>query len=239
LDVARAAATRAGAAILEVYRSGDFATREKSDRSPVTRADETADRLILEALAASGIPCVTEESCPPYETRKSWRRLWLIDPLDGTKDFLAKNDEFTVNIALVEEGRPVLGVVYAPALNLLYDAAQGKGARKNGRPIQNHRQGPGIIAAMSRFHETPESVKWCRENGVTERRKYGSALKFGKLAEGEVDVYPRFAGSKEWDTAAGHCLLLEAGCRIAPGLAYNKPDIHNPHFIAAGPGFTR
>lgn len=248
LDLALRAAAEAGELILEVYRSGDMDVRSKEDRSPLTRADLAADGRILEILRRSGLPCVTEETCPPYRERRAWKRLWMIDPLDGTKDFIAKNGEFTVNIALIEGERPVLGVVLAPALGLLYYAREGMGAFKREgqsepQTIRNERRGPARTAAESRFHGGPDLDEFCARHGIVERRAYGSALKFGKIAEGEVDVYPRLAGSKEWDIAAGHRIAVEAGCRVVSLETgsepwYNKPELSNPPFLVVGRGTT-
>lgn len=248
LDLALRAAEEAGELILDIYRSQDLGMRVKDDHSPLTKADLAADRRILEILRSSGLPCVTEESCPPYGERRGWKRLWMIDPLDGTKDFIARNGEFTVNIALIEGGRPVLGVVHAPALSLFYYAREGLGAFKRegqgkARAIRNERIGPARTAAESRFHGGPDLDEFCARHGIVERRAYGSALKFGKVAEGEVDIYPRFSGSKEWDIAAGHRIAVEAGCRVVSLETgsepwYNKPELSNPPFLVVGRGTT-
>jgi 3'(2'), 5'-bisphosphate nucleotidase len=228
----------AGDKILEIYTSAHFQIQNKHDESPLTIADIASNKIILENLRKiSDIPIVSEEAYVEYEIRKNWDKFWLIDPLDGTKDFIAKNDEFTVNIALIEGGKPVLGIVYAPALKLMYYAQNGRGAFKNGKRIFNDSFRDDLIATDSNFHSSKETLAFLAKNRITHIKKFGSALKFGKLAEGEIDINPRFNGSKEWDTAAGHAILNEAGCKLLDlttknEMAYNKQDIRNNYFIA-------
>ena len=235
LDVARAAGSR----ILEIYDSNDFETRLKEDRSPLTKADLAANDLIIAGLKEiSEYPIVTEESEVAYSTRRRWERYWLVDPLDGTKDFLAKNDEFTVNIALIENAEPVLGVVYAPALGLMYRAQKGQGAYKDGKRIFNNSERTELIAAVSRFHSTEATLEFLAKHKIQIIKRYGSALKLCKLAEGELDVYPRFNGTKEWDTAAGQLIAEEGGGKVVDvvtkeRLAYNKEDVRNNFFVAS------
>ena len=235
LGVAKAAGSR----ILEIYDSNDFETRVKEDRSPVTRADLAADECILAGLGRiSEHPIITEESNVDYETRRRWRRYWLVDPLDGTKDFLAKNGEFTVNIALIDWGEPVLGVVYAPAPGVMYLAEKGKGAYRDGEKIFNESRRTDLIAADSRFHSTQATLEFLAKYKIRIVKRYGSALKLCKLAEGEIDVYPRLNGTKEWDTAAGQLIAEEGGCKVIDmvsrkRLAYNKKDPRNNFFVAS------
>lgn len=232
-------AKKAGEAILKIYADpAAIGAIEKSDGSPVTQADYAADAIITDLLQTqSAYPVLSEENPIPYEIRKSWNRFWLVDPLDGTKDFIARTGEFTVNIALIENGFPIMGVVYIPVEDTLYFAAKGKGAYKNGQPIYNHSTRKELIATDSIFHSTEETLDFLKKYGITTVKKFGSSIKFCKLAEGEIDVYPRFNGTKEWDTAAGHIIANEAGCKLIDirtkaELLYNKEDIKNNFFIA-------
>jgi len=240
-----AAAYEAGAAIMDVYGS-DFAASRKADHSPVTEADVAAEKLILAALqkCAPDIPVVAEEQAAAEGVpQQIARRFFLVDPLDGTKEFVARNGEFTVNIALVEDGKPILGVVYLPALDEMY-AGHGHAAirRKGGRteaiaarvvPVD------GAVMTISRSHAAKELVK-VEELGehVAGTIVAGSSLKFCRIAEGTADLYPRFGPTMEWDTAAGHAVLLAAGGSVAlldgTPLVYGKPGLRNPHFIARG-----
>jgi 3'(2'), 5'-bisphosphate nucleotidase len=249
LDVARRAAWRAGVAILEVYDAVDAPdVRRKADDSPVTRADERAEAIIVEMLraAAPDIPVIAEEgaereglpsAAPP--------RFWLVDPLDGTKEFLRRNGEFTVNIALVDGNRPVLGVVHVPALGETFAAAgQGTATRQRRdaapEPIAA-RAVPtrGAVVVHSRSHENNE--KFDAYLGTLDHpttRVSGSAIKFGLVAAGEVDLYPRFGPTMEWDTAAGQAVLEAAGGSVttpdgAP-FRYGKPGFRNTGFFARG-----
>jgi 3'(2'), 5'-bisphosphate nucleotidase len=236
----------AGAAILNIY-SRDFQSAQKSDRSPVTEADTAAEALIIAALAkvAPGIPVIAEEQCaanglPPDAPE----RFFLVDPLDGTKEFIARNGEFTVNIALVENGRPVLGVVYLPAFDACYAGADGVAERRvgdNGPERITARRAPddGLVMAISRSHADGEIAR-AKERGLNVAGTIvaGSSLKFCRLAEGVADLYPRFGTTMEWDTAAGQAVLEAAGGSVetvdgAP-LRYGKAGFTNPHFIAFG-----
>ena len=243
LEIALAAARAATADILAVYR-GSFAVEHKQDGSPLTIADLRANQVIGEILARTEIPVISEETETPFARRATWTRFWLVDPLDGTKDFIARNDEFTVNLALVENGGPTLGVIAAPALDTVWFAARGDGAweMKAGAQRKIDARAPWPAAprmAVSRFHDTPASEEFARLNGIGSGVKAGSALKFARLAASEVEFYPRFAGSCEWDIAAGHALILEAGgfLRTQSGgaPAYNQPSLRNPHFVAWRP----
>lgn len=235
-------AREAGAAALAFY-GGEVAVGRKADRSPVTAADHAAHAVIVTALAALDptVPIVSEEGAiPGPEVRAGWTRFWLVDPLDGTKEFLQRNGEFTVNIALVEHGVPVLGVIYAPALDLLYYAGQGLGSWKRergGPPVRIASRPPlpghALRVAESRSHPSKELEAWLATQLVAERVPAGSSLKFCWVAEGRADVYPRFGPTMEWDVAAGDCIFRNSGVgrpRVSP-LRYNQPDLRNPSFV--------
>jgi len=238
-------AESAGAAIMEVYRSGDVVVTDKADHSPLTQADLAAHRVIAEGLAklAPGIPVLSEESSvAPFAERSGWARFWLVDPLDGTKEFIKRNGEFTVNIALIEEGTPVLGVVHAPALGVSYYAARGAGAfvqrGESVRPIRASRfpEGGGTIRVVaSRSHRDARTEAVLARLGVHQCVSMGSSLKLCLVAEGEAHCYPRLGPTMEWDTAAAHAVVSQAGgtvCDLAgTELRYNKPDLHNPEFF--------
>jgi 3'(2'), 5'-bisphosphate nucleotidase len=234
----------AGAAILDLYRNqAGFET--KADGSPVTAADLRSHRILSAGLARlSTAPVLSEEHLVGYQQRAKWQRLWLVDPLDGTKDYLAHNDEFTINVALIDSARPALGIVYAPALDELYYAERETGAFQVRGSDWQRLPAPHpwrtLRMATSRFHDVAAAQEFARVNGIVESQAIGSALKFARLARGDLSIYPRFTGSSEWDIAAGHCVLEAVGCRIidlesgAPPL-YNKPDLTNHHFIALAP----
>ena len=237
-DIAR----EAGAVIRAVAKRGTRA-RAKPDGSPVTEADEAANALIVERLRALAprAPIVAEESVGP-ESRPA-PRFWLVDPLDGTREFIAGRDEYTVNIALIEHGRPVLGVVLAPARGVCFAGAEGDGAWRGdaaGRRAIAARPPPagGPVAVASRSHRDARTDAWLAEAGAARVVRAGSSLKFCLLAEGAADLYPRFGRTMEWDTAAGHAVLAAAGGEMrrvdgAP-LAYGKPGFENPPFVARG-----
>lgn len=238
-------ARAAGDAILPIYHEGILA-RAKPDGSPLTEADLAADAAILAGLARAcpGIAVVTEETLPPGDSASG--RFLLVDPLDGTKEFLAGNGEFTVNIALIEDHRPVAGVVLAPALGLLWQGAEGEGAARTdlstGRtePCRARPRASPPVAVASRSHADAETEAFLARLGAAERRSVGSSLKFCLVAEGKADVYPRFGPTMEWDTAAGHAVLLAAGGRVETpegvALRYGLGGRgwRNPHFIAWG-----
>jgi 3'(2'), 5'-bisphosphate nucleotidase len=228
-----------------VYYDGTVAAgvREKDDRSPVTLADEVAHGILLEGLRRldPATPVVSEEAeADGFETRRGWRRFWLVDPLDGTKEFIKRRAEFTVNVALIENGEPVLGVVQAPALDLLYWAVKGGGAwrEEKGRPaerIYSSAPAPGtpltIVESLS--HPSPELEEYLQTIPVGRRVKAGSSLKFCWVAEGRADLYPRLGPTMEWDVAAGDCVYRQSGRegeRPSP-LTYNKPDLRNTSFV--------
>ncbi len=238
----REIATRAGAAILEHYAPG-AESAAKVDGSPITLADSAAQQLIVEELDRwdSTVPIISEEAdSAPYEERRHWRRFWLVDPLDGTKEFLSHNGEFTVNIALIEDGEPVLGVVYAPALDLMYTAAKGLGAWRTGSdgtlvrifhlPPEPDRP---LVVIESRSHGSPALEAYLRTISVGERVQLGSSLKFCRVAEGGADIYPRLGPTMEWDVAAGDCVYRNSapeGQHPSP-LTYNKPELRNGPFV--------
>ena len=247
LPAARDLADAAGAVIMAVYRTAFDATR-KDDGTPLTEADTAAEAAIVPGLRAltPDIPVVSEEEVSAGEgPEKVGRTFWLVDPLDGTREFLKRNDEFTVNIGLIVEGVPSLGVLFAPALGLMYTAAgPGTATLRNGetpaRPISCRRApDDGAAVMVSRSHATNDKLDaWLADKNVRDRIPRGSALKFGLLAEGKADIYPRFGPTCEWDTAAGHAIVLAAGGTVetfdgAP-LAYGKPGFLNPGFVVHG-----
>jgi 3'(2'), 5'-bisphosphate nucleotidase len=237
-------AREAGRATMTYYDDAESAgVREKEDRSPVTLADEAAHRILVEGLHRidPDTPVVSEEAqAAPFETRKGWRRFWLVDPLDGTKEFIKRRAEFTVNVALIEDGEPVLGVVLAPALDLLYWAAKGGGAwREEGaRPaerVYSTAPAPGapLTVVESLSHPSAELEEYLKTIPVARRVKAGSSLKFCWVADGRADVYPRLGPTMEWDVAAGDCVFRQSGRggeRRSP-LTYNKPDLRNVSFV--------
>jgi len=245
-------AQRAGGAIMAVYAT-DFAVRDKSDASPVTAADEAAEKIILADLAviAPNIPVVAEEAVAAGKVPVIAERFFLVDPLDGTREFISHRDEFTVNVALVENGQPVLGVVFAPARRELYwgDVHAAKAGHINADPdgtmpsmgtaISARKPPPdGLTAVASRSHRTPETDTLLANYRVKEFRSIGSSLKFCLVASGEADIYPRVGTTMEWDTAAGHAVVVAAGGRVT-GLegepfTYGKPGFRNGNFIAWG-----
>ncbi len=238
----------AGRRILAVYERADHGVTEKDDRSPLTEADMASHHVIVAGLRSltPDIPVLSEESSDiPWETRRQWRRYWLIDPLDGTREFIKRNGEFTVNIALVEDGRPVLGVVHVPVLDLTYYACRGGGAwrRRNGEaPERIHvreRCGDPVVVAGSRSHRGDSLNRFLARLGDHELISMGSALKLCLVAEGRADVYPRLGPTSEWDTAAAQAVVEEAGGRVTDPdlrpLRYNRKDsLLNPHFIVFG-----
>jgi len=253
-------AYQAGKAIMEIYDSDDFNVELKGDGSPLTRADKAAHLVIAEGLEKHfpEIPVLSEEGKnTPYETRKSWHTFFLVDPLDGTKEFIKRNGEFTVNIALIEDGNPIAGVVYAPARNLFYGAkidASGhwqletsnqepvtsilkpetsdqKLATRNQKPYR-------VVASRSHNNELTEAFieEKRKEFGTVEIVPMGSSLKICLVAEGKADVYPRLGPTMEWDTAAAHAIALAAGCTVLEyesntPLKYNKENLLNPFFV--------
>ena len=241
-----ALARDAGAAIMRVYAQ-DFSVEHKDDRSPLTEADLASHRLIVDGLHAltPSLPVLSEESSElPWDVRRAWTRYWLVDPLDGTREFVKRNGEFTVNIALVEGDAPVFGVVYAPALDELCHGRRGVGAfvRDNGEdvPLMTRRPASAPLrVAASRSHLDARTAAAMARMGETESLGLGSSLKFLRLAEGRIDVYPRFGPTSEWDTAAAQAVVEAAGGAVLTldggPLRYNRKDsLLNPDFIALG-----
>lgn len=245
-------ASEAGAAALDLYRNQEAWVREKPDGSPVTAADLASEAIIrarLERLRPE-VPYLSEESDrPPADDRRRWDRFWLVDPLDGTKEFLRRTDEFTVNIALIERGEPVLGVVAAPALGVVYCAARGRGAwrsRGGGAPerIRSRLADPDrpLRIVESRSHPNPALEEFLRPFTISRRLKIGSSLKFCLLAEGSADVYPRLGPTMEWDVGAGDCIYRcsSDGEPHPSPLTYNKPSLRNgPFVLGLPPGVVR
>jgi 3'(2'), 5'-bisphosphate nucleotidase len=241
----RAIARAAGAAILEVYRK-DFAVTAKDDNSPVTEADVAAERVILAGLRAltPDIPVIAEEEAAAGRVPAHRERFWLVDPLDGTKEFIKKNGQFTVNIGLIENGAPVAGVLSVPVTERIYAAADGAATLTIGegepRPIHCRRPSPaGLVVLASASHRDAAAFdQFIARFPVAEIKRAGSALKYAILAEGEADLYPRFGRTMEWDTAAGHAILNAAGGCLTrvdgTPLTYGKPGFDNPAVLAWG-----
>lgn len=234
-------AKRAGERIMNFYDQPEIYW--KADHSPVTQADLEADQLIHKRLKEyfPEIPIISEESnLPGYEERKYWDAFWLVDPLDGTKEFIKKNGEFTVNIALISKGIPVLGVIYAPALQLMYGAQQGKGSWKQNGTGQRKQIYSNIVqqnhplrVVTSRSHKTDELADFLSGFQIEEEVTVGSSIKFCFVAEGKADFYPRFGPTMEWDVAAGDCIFRYSGKKSEriSSLIYNKPDLRNNGFV--------
>ena len=260
LYIAIRAAVDAGKVIMDIYNdpNSDFGIERKADNSPLTKADKAAHALISTALSVTPYPILSEEGKEiPYEERSAWNTLWIVDPLDGTKEFIKRNGEFTVNIALAEKGVPVLGVIYVPVRRELYFAASSVGAyklagidgtnqpsmeemwRKATRlPMSLAHQ--GVVVVASRSHQTEETLAFIddlrKQGKPVTLISSGSSLKICLVAEGSADIYPRFAPTMEWDTAAGHAIARAVGCDVyhldqKTPLRYNKADLHNPWFI--------
>jgi len=236
---------QAGEAIMEIYQK-DFEVEFKADESPLTEADKAAHHIIEAGLLAldqqngTQIPVLSEEGKGiPYEERKNWEYFWLVDPVDGTKEFVKKNGEFTVNIALIHKDTPVLGVVYAPALNATYWAKQGEGAFKDGQklPLKTAEQRETYKVVASRSHmsdETKVFIDVIETPKEKELVSIGSSLKICLVAEGEADIYPRLGPTMEWDTGAAHAIVSEAGLQLQKyenetysKHAYNKESLLN------------
>ncbi|HAE30757.1 MAG TPA: 3'(2'),5'-bisphosphate nucleotidase [Flavobacteriales bacterium] len=247
LMMAQEAALKGGEEILKVYHSDRFEVEFKGDQSPLTLADRNAHVAICDLLSESGIPILSEEGKEiPYKERKNWNRLWIVDPLDGTKEFIKRNGEFTVNIALIENGKPILGVIYVPVKDQLYTGAIGIGAQKkeNGKVIQMpiEQEKRKYRAVGSRSHMSVETEKFFDDlktrHGEVEIVSMGSSLKICLVAEGTADVYPRFAPTMEWDTAAGHAIAGAAGKSLIDvktnrEMVYNREDLLNNWFVVS------
>ena len=247
LDDARALAKQAGERILAVYNT-DFAVQEKDDKSPLTAADMASHTAIVAGLEVltPDIPVLSEESAKiPFEQRASWETYWLIDPLDGTKEFIKRNGEFTVNIALIHAGVPVLGVVHVPVSGVTYAGCEGQGSVKDvpgagEQPIHVRKLGAGPVAVVgSRSHQGDSLKAFLAKVGDYEMVSMGSSLKICLVAEGVADVYPRLGPTSEWDTAAAHCVVTQAGGSLTDlemrPLRYNTKDsLLNPYFLVFG-----
>lgn len=263
LMTALKAALDAGKSIREVYQKREYHKELKADLSPVTDADRMAHAVILGHLEPTRLPVLSEEGRKiDYRERKQWQRFWLVDPLDGTKEFIRRNGEFTVNIALVDEQRPVMGIIYVPVSDLVYYSLRGSGAfrmhefnrqfsgislpeelfkRSESLPLQAEGTRPLRVVA-SRSHRNRETRRFIqslrKKHRDLEIVSRGSALKFCLLAEGSADVYPRYGPTWEWDTGAGHAIAEAAGCRVSlhdrdEPLKYNKEDLLNPWFLVS------
>ena len=251
------AALKAGAIIEQIYNSDDFQIETKADNTPLTRADRESHKIISQLLKSTDLPLLSEEGKDiAYEQRKHWEKFWLVDPLDGTKEFIKRNGEFTVNIALIENKYPVLGVIYTPVLKKLYFAQQGLGSFMVENPLAEYNSlddllktavklphtfpGGGYIIVASRSHMNEKTQRYI-EQRVSQCPNYqiisiGSSLKFCLIAEGQAHEYPRFGPTMEWDTAAGHAIVKFAGGQVIKAdtgqeLEYNKPQLVNPDFI--------
>ncbi|VAW42181.1 3'(2'),5'-bisphosphate nucleotidase [hydrothermal vent metagenome] len=240
-------AVKAGSAIMEVYQSDGFGVEHKADDSPLTKADLAAHHVIVEGLQqlTPEIPILSEESADiVYEERSSWDKYWLVDPLDGTKEFIKRNGEFTVNIALIDQGKSILSVVYVPVTEVSYSAAVGVGVfkREDGKKHsimvkKNSRFKPTVVG--SRSHLSDEVKDYLERLGQHELVSMGSSLKFCLVAEGKADLYPRLGLTSEWDTAAAQCIVEQAGGRVVtldgePLLYNSKDSLLNPHFMVFG-----
>jgi 3'(2'), 5'-bisphosphate nucleotidase len=230
---------------MDIYEAPAREVMRKEDNSPLTQADLAADRVINASLQNLnlGWPILSEESAQvDYSIRKNWTRYWLIDPLDGTKEFIKRNGEFTVNIALIDDGKPVLGVVYSPVLDVCYYSALGGGAYTQrgssaGQRIhaQSNNSGQPLKIVSGRSHTSILTATLLDHIGLHESIHMGSSLKLCLVAEGSAHLYPRYGQTMEWDTAAAHAIVKEAGGVVndvnGSELSYNKPDLHNPDFF--------
>lgn len=238
-------AREAGKKIMAIYDAGEAGEQSKADGSPLTAADMASHHTIVAGLhrLTPELPVLSEESAQAgYEVRRHWKRFWLVDPLDGTKEFLKRNGEFTVNIALIEDGKPIMGVVHAPVLGLSYFADQGGGAFKqcgDDAPVAIrvalHGVHEKIKMVGSRSHSDARQDDLVAHLGGGEFQSMGSSLKLCLVAEGNAHLYPRLGPTREWDTAAAHSVVLEAGGVVCDSrgeaLRYNKADLHNPPFV--------
>jgi 3'(2'), 5'-bisphosphate nucleotidase len=256
VDIAIGAAVAAGKKILEIYQTSDFDVTFKSDSSPLTIADTQSNAIIQKILQPVAIPVLSEESSQAaYQVRKDWKEYWLVDPLDGTKEFIKRNDEFTVNIALMQNNEPVAGVIYVPVADELFVGTAREGAfklksprvnctfadvRDSGEKLPITGTKSTYTVALSRSHRSPGIKGFLdelrRQHSEIELISKGSALKICMVAEGIADVFPRFGPTMEWDTAAGHAIVKAVGKNIwqtdmRSELRYNKQNLTNPDFI--------
>ena len=256
LHTAIIAALQAGKAILEIYHSGAFDIEIKGDNSPLTRADTASHKVIMSYLKSTDIPVLSEEGRDiPYQERKSWKQLWIVDPIDGTKEFIKRNGEFTVNIALIENNKPIIGVIFVPVTGELYFSSKEVGAFKvdvdlkdfdvktllakgNKLPLQREENTFTIVASRSHMSaETEEYVQQMRDlHGDVKLISKGSSLKLCMVAEGTANCYPRFAPTMEWDTAAGQAICEHAGFKVIDwktkeDMLYNREELLNNWFL--------
>lgn len=259
LSIAIRASLEGGKAILKIYES-NFDAETKKDNSPLTQADKNANREIIQFLARTNIPIISEENEQiDYDQRKKWQRCWIVDPLDGTKEFIKRNGEFTVNIALVEDGIPILGVIYVPVSKELYfTSADGKTSKKitlaseetaieqvfqNAIEIHPAKIDSAVKVVGSRSHLNKATTNFIAEigkNNQVEIVSIGSSLKFCLIAEGRAHIYPRYAPTMEWDTAAGQSICRAVGVEVIDQntgnpMKYNKPNLLNNYFVAKTP----
>lgn len=235
---------KAAEAVLDIYKSVNLGIKKKKDNSPITLADEASHHLLTAGLKKlyPDIPVISEEEkITPYNIRKNWPYFWLLDPLDGTKEFILKNGEFTINLALIEKDTPIIGIIAAPTKRLVYFAAKGGGAYKKEAegslcPIKAKNQpGNTLVATRSRSHKNKREESILAKLGKTKTIHAGSALKFCLVAEGRADIYLRGGPTMEWDTAAGQCIAAEAGAKTytleGQPFLYNKKSLLNPGLI--------
>lgn len=240
LDQVCQLARNAGDAIMQVYDgTKPMDVVSKADNSPVTAADIAAHTVIMDGLRTltPDIPVLSEEDPPGWEVRQHWQRYWLVDPLDGTKEFIKRNGEFTVNIALIDHGKPILGVVYAPVMNVMYSAAEGKASERRVRCAQAD-SGPRCAPAAGGyqpFHADAELKEYLQQLGEHQTTSIGSSLKFCPVAEGQAQLYPRFGPTNIWDTAAGHAVAAAAGAHVHDW--QGKPLDYTPRESFLNPGF--
>jgi 3'(2'), 5'-bisphosphate nucleotidase len=242
-EIAIKAAKAAGSAILTIYNSTDLGVEYKKDDSPLTKADKEAHQIIMGFLTQTSFPILSEEGKDiPFSERKNWNYFWMVDPLDGTKEFIKKNGEFTVNIALIHKGVPIMGVVYAPVLDWMFWGNSEGGWKVSGNeaPVKlaNKQNAPVKTIVASRSHLSDETQEVIDQYPGAEVISMGSSLKFMLLAENKAQLYPRFAPTMEWDTAAAHGILRALGYVInmtdkTESLNYNKENLLNPWFIAS------
>lgn len=247
LKVAVSAAQLGGMEIMEIYESDDFGVEAKADESPLTLADKAAHEAIVAELEKTGLPILSEEGANiPFEERKNWQRFWMVDPLDGTKEFIKRNGEFTVNIALIENGVPILGALFVPVTETMYLGGKGIGAYKQvagGKalkmPTSTLPLSP-IKVVGSRSHMNEETAQFVSNFKDHEMIAMGSSLKFMVVADGAAHFYPRFAPTMEWDTAAAQAIVEASGKRVVVAkngketptpVSYNKKNLLNPHFL--------
>lgn len=251
LQIAEQAALEAAGAVMKQYQSGDYGSALKPDQSPVTKADTSAHSIIIQHLSKTHLPVISEEGINlDFSERKSWENVWLVDPLDGTKEFIHQNGEFTINIALVQRGIPIAGVIDVPCTDVLYYGSRQTGVYKNERgrlvefaplaestQLYDLLQKDQITAVVSRSHPSAQTQAFLSQFRNVVLQSLGSSLKFISLLENKADIYPRFGSTMEWDTAAAHAILNAANRGVykrdlKSELMYNKADLTNPFFIA-------